>query len=65
MQVLLANPLATLAYTAASWYFFYDRIPHEEALLVYFFGEEYRAYRQRTFIGIPLVELVARFYPPE
>jgi protein-S-isoprenylcysteine O-methyltransferase len=28
-QVLLANPVCIPAYTAASWYFFYDRIPYE------------------------------------
>ena len=54
-QVLLANPIGLLGYTAATWYFFYDRIPHEEALLVRFFGEPYHAYRKRTVIGIPFL----------
>ena len=31
-QVLLGNPLSLLAYTVASWHFFYDRIPTEEEL---------------------------------
>ena len=48
--------MCVLAYTAASWYFFYDRIPHEEELLQDFFGEAYAAYKKRTFIGIPGIE---------
>ncbi len=63
-QVLLLNPVCLLAYAAASWHFFYDRIPHEEALLVEFFGEEYRQYRRRTAVGIPLVEWAVRHFPP-
>ena len=31
-QVLLGNPLSLIAYTVASWHFFYDRIPTEEEL---------------------------------
>ena len=62
--MLLANPVCLLAYTAATWHFFYDRIPYEEALLVQFFGEAYRQYRKRTHIGIPLVEWAARTFPP-
>ena len=54
-QVLLANPFALLAYTAASWHFFYDRIPTEELLLVEFFGDAYRQYRKKTMLGIPLL----------
>ena len=54
-QLLLANPLALVAYTGATFYFFYDRIPYEEELLVHFFGSEYKAYRKRTWIGIPLM----------
>lgn len=54
-QLLLANPLCLLAYTGASWYFFYDRIPHEEELLLEFFGDAYRTYRRKTTIGIPLL----------
>ena len=54
-QVLLCNPLCVPAYTAATWYFFYGRIPHEEELLVEFFGDAYRQYKQKTYIGIPLI----------
>ena len=53
--MLLCNPLCVLAYAAATWYFFYDRIPHEEELLHDFFGDAYRQYKQKTHIGIPLI----------
>ncbi|RHY02000.1 hypothetical protein DYB28_012881 [Aphanomyces astaci] len=54
-QVFLCNPLCTLAYAAASWSFFKDRIPYEEELLLEFFPAEYPAYKARTFSGIPFV----------
>lgn len=54
-QLLLGNPVCSLAYAAASWRFFAGRIPHEEALLVDFFGDEYVAYAKRTRILIPLM----------
>ena len=59
-QLLLANPLCLAAYAAASFYFFYDRIPHEEALLIEFFGDAYRQYRRRTIIGIPGLEFAIK-----
>ena len=63
-QVLLANPVCVLAYALATWHFFYDRIPYEEELLAEFFGDTYRAYRKRTFVGIPLVEWAVSRFPP-
>ena len=63
-QILLANPICLLGYTAATWHFFYDRIPHEESLLVEFFGDAYRAYRKETWVGIPLVDWAAKLFPP-
>jgi len=59
-QLLLVNPLCLLGYAAASFYFFYDRIPYEEDLLVQFFGEEYLLYRQRTWLGIPFLSWCIR-----
>ena len=53
-QLILNNPLCTIAYAAAAWYFFYDRIPYEEGLLLNFFPEYYE-YRERTFIFIPFI----------
>jgi len=63
-QVLLLNPLCFVAYTAASWHFFYERIPHEEELLLKFFGANYLAYRKQSYIGIPLIEWACSTFPP-
>jgi protein-S-isoprenylcysteine O-methyltransferase len=54
-QFILANPLAVVAHTAVTWCFFRSRIPYEEATLERpdYFGEEYRAYKKRTYVGIP------------
>ena len=55
-QILLCNPICVIGYAGATWHFFYDRIPHEEALLIQFFGEQYRSYMKDTVIGIPFIE---------
>ncbi|KPI85457.1 putative prenyl protein specific carboxyl methyltransferase [Leptomonas seymouri] len=54
-QCILANPLSMVVHTAVTWYFFHSRIPYEESTLERpdYFGEEYTAYRHRTFVGIP------------
>jgi len=52
-QLVLCNPICTIAYAAAAWYFFHDRIPYEETLLVKFYGEKYTKYAESTVIGIP------------
>lgn len=54
-QLLLGNPLSTVAYAAASWAFFADRIPYEEERLTEFFGDEYVQYKKTSFIGIPFI----------
>ena len=54
-QVLLANPVALVAYALAAWQFFHNRIPYEEAYLRSFYGAEYAEYARRTYIGIPFV----------
>ena len=56
-QLILNNPLCTIAYTVAAWYFFYDRIPYEEGLLLNFFPDYYE-YREHTFIFIPFIPKV-------
>ena len=56
MQLLLANPLSLVLWAAASWKFFYDRIPYEEAFLCDFFGVAYIEYAQSTVIGIPFIK---------
>ena len=58
--MLLNNPLCTIAYAAASWYFFYMRIPYEERTLLHFFPE-YREYRERTHVFIPFIPKVESF----
>ena len=54
-QVLLANPLCTLAYAYVVCQFFRNRIPYEEAMLLDFFPGEYEAYMKQSRIMIPFV----------
>ena len=54
-QLLLCNPLCTLAYGAASWRFFKERIEEEEMTLVQFFGKKYEEYQQRVGTGLPFI----------
>ncbi|GMR31595.1 hypothetical protein PMAYCL1PPCAC_01790, partial [Pristionchus mayeri] len=54
-QIMLGNPLCTLAYAAVSWKFFADRIVDEERDLIHFFGDEYREYQAEVPTGIPFV----------
>jgi protein-S-isoprenylcysteine O-methyltransferase len=54
-QLLLCNPLCVAAYAAASWLFFAERIPREEAHLRGFFGQAYDDYAARTYVLIPLL----------
>jgi hypothetical protein len=42
-------------FAVASWKFFSDRIEYEEATLVEFFGDAYRAYKTKTPTGIPMI----------
>ena len=58
-QVLLNNPICTLLYMGAAWYFFYDRIPYEERFLLSFFSE-YEEYRNHTHIFIPFIPKVQK-----
>ncbi|MEL7342833.1 MAG: isoprenylcysteine carboxylmethyltransferase family protein, partial [Bacteroidota bacterium] len=55
-QLLLANPISFLGFSAASISFFRERIAVEEAFLFKFYGEKYEKYARSTFIGIPFVE---------
>jgi protein-S-isoprenylcysteine O-methyltransferase len=52
-QVVLMNPICTVAWGKASWNFFKLRIEVEEETLVEFFKEDYDNYRKRTPVGIP------------
>ncbi|KND00971.1 hypothetical protein, variant [Spizellomyces punctatus DAOM BR117] len=55
MQILLANPICTLGYTAALWRFFHDRIADEELTLLRFFGSDYEEFRSKTKVFIPFI----------
>eukprot|EP00249_Psilotum_nudum_P002460 c15508_g1_i3 orf=234-665(-) len=55
-QVLLCNPLCTIAYTIVTWRFFADRIQFEEYFLRQFFGRDYGDYARTVPSGIPFVK---------
>ena len=53
---MLVNPICIVGFAFASYLFFNDRIPHEEELLVEFFGEAYIEYALKTPICLPFVD---------
>lgn len=55
-QIMLCNPLSTLAFAFVVWRFFRQRIPYEEFFLRQFFGSEYEVYATRTYSGIPFIK---------
>ncbi|XP_021659177.2 protein-S-isoprenylcysteine O-methyltransferase B isoform X1 [Hevea brasiliensis] len=55
-QIMLCNPISTIAFAVVVWSFFADRIPYEEFFLRQFFGSQYEEYAQRTPSGIPFVK---------
>lgn len=54
-QILLCNPLCTVAYTLASWKFFDERIKDEEMYLLSFFDEEYVMYLRSVPTRLPFI----------
>nr|CAG4650444.1 EOG090X0CFU [Sida crystallina] len=54
-QLVLCNPLCTLAYSLVSWRFFSERIFEEEITLLNFFGDDYEAYQQTVPTGLPFI----------
>ena len=56
-QLILGNPISTLAFGVASYRFFAVRIEHEESLLASaeFFGNEYTKYKDVTPTYIPFI----------
>jgi protein-S-isoprenylcysteine O-methyltransferase len=54
-QLVLGNVGCFFAYAAVLWYFFNDRIEHEEDKLVDFFKEDYQKYRKRVPTRIPFI----------
>lgn len=55
-QVMLCNPISTVAFAIVVWRFFAVRIPYEEYFLRQFFGSEYEDYARRVPSGIPFVK---------
>ncbi|KAG2574484.1 probable protein-S-isoprenylcysteine O-methyltransferase [Panicum virgatum] len=55
-QVMLCNPVSTVAFTYVLWRFFSKRIPYEEFFLRQFFGSEYEEYAQRVHSGLPFIK---------
>ncbi|XP_024975813.1 protein-S-isoprenylcysteine O-methyltransferase B-like [Cynara cardunculus var. scolymus] len=55
-QVMLCNPISTVAFAVIVWDFFHARIPYEEFFLKQFFGSQHEAYAQRVPSGIPFVK---------
>lgn len=54
-QIILLNPFCTIAYTAASWLFFKERVEFEEIALLNFFGQHYCDYQQKVGTGLPFI----------
>ncbi|KAI9374009.1 Isoprenylcysteine carboxyl methyltransferase family-domain-containing protein [Aspergillus egyptiacus] len=52
-QLVLGNVVCLAGYAVVLWNFFNSRIRREERFLIAFFGDEYVAYRKRTWVGIP------------
>ncbi|WCJ36076.1 Protein-S-isoprenylcysteine O-methyltransferase A [Euphorbia peplus] len=55
-QIMMCNPLSTIAFALVVWRFFADRIPYEEYFLRQFFGAQYDEYARRTPTGVPFVK---------
>ncbi|XP_050934971.1 protein-S-isoprenylcysteine O-methyltransferase A-like isoform X2 [Cucumis melo] len=55
-QIMLCNPISTIAFAVVVWHFFAERIPYEEYFLRQFFGHEYEEYANRVSSGVPFVK---------
>lgn len=55
-QVMLCNPLSTIAFVLVVWRFFAERIPYEEYFLKRFFGMQYEDYARSVSSGIPFIK---------
>ncbi|KAK3119499.1 hypothetical protein QOZ80_9AG0671450 [Eleusine coracana subsp. coracana] len=54
-QVMLCNPISTVAFSLVLWRFFSKRIPYEEYFLRQFFGSEYEEYARKVHSGLPFI----------
>ncbi|KAF8855889.1 protein-S-isoprenylcysteine O-methyltransferase [Acephala macrosclerotiorum] len=55
-QLVYGNIVCLIGFGFVLWIFFARRIRGEEELLVRFFGDEYKVYRGRTWVGIPFIK---------
>ncbi|XP_050373332.1 protein-S-isoprenylcysteine O-methyltransferase A isoform X2 [Argentina anserina] len=55
-QIMLCNPISTMAFALVVWRFFEQRIPYEEFYLRQFFGSQYEEYGRRVPSGVPFVK---------
>jgi len=55
-QIMLCNPVSTIAFALVVWRFFAKRIPYEEFFLKQFFGTQYEEYAQGVPSGVPFVK---------
>ncbi|RAL47702.1 hypothetical protein DM860_012327 [Cuscuta australis] len=55
-QIMLCNPVSTVAFAGVVWRFFYERIPYEEFFLRQFFGAQYEDYAKGVPSGVPFVK---------
>ncbi|XP_021300311.1 protein-S-isoprenylcysteine O-methyltransferase B-like [Herrania umbratica] len=56
IQIMLCNPISTIAFAIVVWQFFAERIPYEEYFLKQFFGSDYEDYALRVPSGVPFVK---------
>ena len=54
-QVMLCNPISTVAIAVIVWKFFADRIAYEEHFLRQFFGSQYVEYARHVPSGVPFI----------
>jgi protein-S-isoprenylcysteine O-methyltransferase len=55
-QLALCNPVCTIIYALAAWYFFSERIDDEEQTLLRFFGHQYFDYQRKVpRTGVPFI----------
>ncbi|XP_051219090.1 probable protein-S-isoprenylcysteine O-methyltransferase [Lolium perenne] len=55
-QLMLCNPISTVAFALVLWRFFAKRIPYEEFFLRQFFGARYEEYAQNVHSGLPFIK---------
>lgn len=55
-QIMLCNPISTIAFALVVWRFFAQRIPYEEYFLRQFFGSQYEEYARRVPAGVPFIK---------